>query len=61
MQLRLRPKIDRGHVIRKIIIKAILFFAIFFAAIFFLDKIEVSIPKALIKQEISNDKISTLK
>ena len=61
MQLRLSPKTDRGQTIRKIIIKAILFFTIFFVAIFFLDKIKISVPKELIKQEISNDKLTTLK
>ena len=61
MQLRFRPKTDRRTVYSKIIIKIILFTVIFFAAIFLLDKIKIPVTNKLIKQEISNDKLITLK
>ena len=61
MQLRLKPRIDRRTTIIKIVIKTILFAAIFFFAIFLLDRIEMPVPNKLIKQEISNDKLITLK
>ena len=61
MQLRLRPKNERGAVNRSLIIKTVLFVAIFLATIFLLDKINMPKPTKLIKQEISNDKIITLK
>ena len=61
MQLGFRPRIDKRSVIRKLIIKTILFAAIFLLAIFLLDKIEMPVPNKLIKQEISNDKLITLK
>ena len=61
MQLGFRPRIDKRLVIRKLIIKTILFAAIFLLAIFLLDKIEMQVPNKLIKQEISNDKLITLK
>ena len=41
--------------------KIILFVAIFFLAIFLLDKIKMPTPNKLIKQEISNDKLITVK
>tara|TARA_Y100000590_G_scaffold88060_1_gene98874 strand:- start:492 stop:677 length:186 start_codon:yes stop_codon:yes gene_type:complete len=61
MQLRLRPKNERGAVNRSLIIKTVLFVVIFLIAIFLLDKINMPTPTKLIKQEISNDKIITLK
>ena len=61
MQLRLQPRRSRSFVNKKIVIKAILFVLIFFLAIFLLDKIEMAVPTKLIKQEISNDKLITLK
>ena len=61
MQLRFRSRINNRSIINKIIIKAILFTLIFLLAIFLLDKIEVAVPNKLIKQEISNDKLITLK
>ena len=61
MQLRLRPKIDRRSIIGKLIIKIILSTIIFLIAIFLLDKIEIRAPNKLIKQEIGNDKLITLK
>ena len=61
MQLGFRPRIDKRLVIRKLVIKTILFAVIFLLAIFLLDKIEIPVPNKLIKQEISNDKLITLK
>ena len=61
MQLRLQPKTNRSLPNSKFVIKTILFALILFLAIFLLDKIEISVPNKLIKQEISNDKLITLK
>ena len=61
MQLRLQPKNSGSFIKNKLLIKAILIVSIFFLAIFLLDKIEMPIPTELIKQEISNDKLTTLK
>jgi len=61
MQLRLQPRTGRGLVKRKLVIKTILFVLIFSLAIFMLDKVEMPVPNKLIKQEISNDKLITLK
>ena len=58
MQLRSRFK-PRTN--RNLVIKIILIFLIFFFGIFLLDKIDFPVPKKLIKQEISNDKLTTLK
>ncbi len=59
MQLRSRykPKTDT----RNLIIKIILAFFLFFLVIFLIDKIDFPVPKKLIKHEISNDKLITLK
>ena len=46
---------------RILVIKIILIFLVFFLGIFLLDKIEIATPNKLIKQEISNDKLITLK
>ncbi len=58
MQLRSRfkPKTNIN-----LIIKIILVFVVFFLVIFLLDKIDFPAPKKLIKQEISNDQLTTLK
>ena len=61
MQLRFKPRYDKNLVIRKLVIKAVLFALVFVLAIFLIDKIEMPIPNKLIKQEISNDKLVTLK
>tara|TARA_B100000686_G_C16593327_1_gene864609 strand:- start:337 stop:522 length:186 start_codon:yes stop_codon:yes gene_type:complete len=61
MQLRLRPRTNTSIVNRNFIIKIILFALIFFLAIFLLDKIDMPAPKKGIKQQISNDKLITLK
>ena len=58
MQLRskFQPRTNRN-----LVIKIILILLIFFLGIFLLDKIDFAVPKKLIKQEISNDKLITLK
>jgi len=63
MQLRLKPRTNRSllNINRGTVIKTILFALIFVLAIFLLDKIEMPIPNKLIEQEISNDKLITLK
>ena len=61
MQLRFKPRNDKNLIIRKLVIKAVLFALVFVLAIFLIDKIEMPIPNKLIKQEISNDKLVTLK
>ena len=63
MQLRLRPRNNRGmaNITRGFLIKTVLLVIVFFLAIFLLDKIDVSAPSKVIKQEISNDKLITIK
>tara|TARA_B100001146_G_scaffold163110_1_gene144016 strand:+ start:244 stop:498 length:255 start_codon:yes stop_codon:yes gene_type:complete len=61
MQLRLKSRTERYSSVGKFTIKSILFLLVLSLAIFLLDKIEVSVPNKLIKQEISNDKLITLK
>ena len=61
MQLRLKPRASNRSIINKLLIKTILFTVIFLLAIFLLDKIDVGAPNKLIKHEISNDKLITLK
>ena len=61
MQLRLRPRTNRSLVNKSFVIKVILFTIIFLLAIFLLDKIDIPAPSKIIKQEISNDKLITLK
>ena len=61
MQLRLQPKTNKNLVVRNLVIKIILIFLAFFLGTFLLDKIDFPAPKKLIKQEISNDKLITLK
>ena len=61
MQHRFRSGFNKGSIINKLIVKTILFIIIFSLAIFLLDKIDVGAPNKLIKQEISNDKLITLK
>jgi len=46
---------------RNLIIKTILIFLTLFLGIFLLDKIDLPNPIKNIKQEISNDKLTTLK
>ena len=61
MQLRLKPRTNRNLINRNLVIKIILIFLLFFLGTFLLDKIDFPVPKKLIKQEISNDKLITLK
>tara|TARA_Y100001970_G_scaffold291267_1_gene427784 strand:+ start:1060 stop:1245 length:186 start_codon:yes stop_codon:yes gene_type:complete len=61
MQLRLKPRTNRNIISRSLVIKTFLILFIFFLAIFLLDKIDFAAPTKLIKQEISNDKLITLK
>ena len=61
MQLRLNPKSSRSSSLRKPVIKIILIIFAIFVVIFFLGKLELSTPKKIIKQEISNDKLIELK
>ena len=61
MQLRLQPRTSRKLISRKLVIKVILIFLVLFLGIFLLDKIDFPVPTKLIKQEISNDKLITLK
>ena len=61
MQLRLKPRTNRNLINRNLVIKIILIFLVFSLVIILLDKIDFPTPKKLIKQEISNDKLITLK
>ena len=61
MQLRLQRKNNKNLVIRNLVIKTILIFLVFFLGIFLIDKVDFPVPKKFIKQEISNDKLITLK
>ena len=61
MQLRLQPRTGRNLINRKLVIKIILIFLVLFLGIFLLDRIDFTAPTKLIKQEISNDKLITLK
>jgi len=61
MQLRLNPRANKNLINRNLVIKIILIFLVFSLGIFLLDKIDFPTPKTLIKQEISNDKLITLK
>jgi hypothetical protein len=58
--MQLGSRFERGTN-RNLVIKIILIILIFFLGIFLLDKIDFPVPKKLIKQEISNDKLITLK
>tara|TARA_X000001036_G_C20298892_1_gene651525 strand:+ start:479 stop:664 length:186 start_codon:yes stop_codon:yes gene_type:complete len=61
MQLRLQPKNSRSLISKSLAIKTILIIFVFFLGIFLLDKIDFPTPTKLIKQEIRNDKLITLK
>ena len=61
MQLRLKPRTNKNFINRGLIVKTILLFLVFFLGIFLLDKIDFPAQKKFIKQEISNDKLITLK
>ena len=61
MQLRLKPRTSRNFISKVLVIKIILILVVFFIGIFLLDKIDFPTPTKFIKQEISNDKLITLK
>ena len=61
MQLRLKPRTSRNLINIGLIVKIILILLVFFLGIFLLDKIDFPTPTKFIKQEISNDKLITLK
>ena len=61
MQLRLQPRNSRNLISRNLIIKSVLVIIFLFLGIFLLDKIDLPNPIKNIKQEISNDKLTTLK
>jgi hypothetical protein len=61
MQLSLKPRANGNFISRGLIIKTIIILFVFFLAIFLLDKIDFATPTKLIEQEISNDKLITLK
>ena len=61
MQLRLQPRTGRNLINRKLVIKIILIFLVLFLVIFLLDRIDFPTPTKHIKQEISNDKLITVK
>ena len=61
MQLRLHPRSNKKNTFSKLIMRTILGLLGFFLLIFLVDKIEMPSPYKLIKQEISNDKLITLK
>ena len=61
MQLSLQPRTSRKLISRNLVIKVILILLVLFLGIFLLDKIDFPTPTKLIKQEISNDKLITLK
>jgi hypothetical protein len=61
MQLRLNPKRSNNPFNRSILLKCILVILFLFAAIFIIDKIEMQVSDKFIKQELSNDKIITVK
>ena len=61
MQLRLKPRTNRNIISKNLVIKTIIVILFFFLGIFLLDRIDYSVPKKLIKQEISNDKLITIK
>ena len=61
MQLRLKPRTSRNPISRNLIIKTTLILLVFFLGIFLLDRIDFPKPTKLIKQEINNDQLITLK
>jgi len=61
MQLRLTPRGNSNFISRSLVVKTILISLVFFLGIFLLDRIDFPVPAKLIKQEISNDKLITLK
>ena len=61
MQLRLQPRNNKKLLLPKFIVRAALAILVFFLMVFLADKIQMPIPSKLIKQEITNEKLITLK
>ena len=61
MQLRLKPRTNRNSAGRNFVIKTFAILIVFLLGIFLLDKIDLPVPNKLIKHQISNDKLKTLK
>jgi len=61
MQLRLHPRNNKKQILNKLVFKTALVVIVLFIAIFLLDKIDMPSPSKHIKQQISNDKLITLK
>tara|TARA_B100000686_G_scaffold90630_1_gene97263 strand:+ start:177 stop:362 length:186 start_codon:yes stop_codon:yes gene_type:complete len=61
MQLRLNPKRNKNLIGRSLVVKTFLVITVFILGIFLVDKIDFPVPTKLIKQEITNDKLITLK
>ena len=61
MQLRLHPRSNRNLIYRSLAVKIVLILLVLFLGIFLIDKIDFPIPNKIIKQEISNDKLITIK
>ena len=61
MQLRLNPRPKRGFINKTLIAKTILILTVLFIGVFLIGKINLPAPSKLIKQEISNVKLITLK
>ena len=61
MQLSLKPRTRRSIINRSLVIKTILVLLVLFLGIFLLDKIDLPAPNKVIKEEISHDKLITLK
>ena len=61
MQLRLHPRNNKRLLLSKFITIAVLALLVFSLLVFLADKIEMPVPSKLIQQEISNDKLITLK
>jgi hypothetical protein len=61
MQLRLHPRNNKKLLLSKLLTRAFLVILVFSLLVFLANKIEMPVPSKLIKQEISNDKLITLK
>ena len=61
MQLRLTPRSNKNLISRNLIIKIFLIILLFFVGIFLIDKIDFPTPEQILKQEISNEKLTTIK
>ena len=61
MQLRLTPRGNRNFISKRLVVKTVLILLVFSLGIFLLGRVDFPVPTKLIKQEISNDKLITLK